>query len=633
VSDNFKGIINVGEKITLNLDSTVKKFSAFAGAGTVNVNSRSLTVEVDANDDAAQSFSGTITELTELTVVGDGLLVLDTLPDDLTEVNIGSETQNGGFGTDALNELTIKAAGTHSRIALKNLDNAGGSFAGTVVVGDNVSAMDLLTDGTIALGENAVSSAFNLTKSDETQQKLDGSITATLGNIAGSDLTLVNLSEISKEKFTLRTNAGGSIVFDGDIVDTMSTASVSAYSFGAVVFDDSSTTPTSSGVWDSDISGEGGITVQNGADLTLNASTLTYTGKTLVYGATLTYGAAGGAVSYSSELEVASDGTLVGGVRLVGENANVTFNSGATFVFTGAAIEFTGTAEVASGTLNVVLDDSALSVRGVPVALFRYIGTDDSGYNGIDFDNLSITSSDGLLYYKDTASTDENATNIYVVAPDLANAGVKLHKGTSSNFVRMLNAITATSSGELQTSVSFNGETITLKSGTTLTAAGTLAEAIIKTPNGSLETTLNNLSPLGYAAMPAMLQSSFLSDIAAISSRIEQRRYDNYSSFIWETHNDWEFFVQGQGAFVSSDSGTDTRTFDFNTYGAIAGADVKLNAESILGFALAYDFGKATLHDSGGNVKWKTFRRKILLRYGRAGRLRDVRRKAPHGAR
>ncbi len=613
VSDNFKGIINVGENITLDLDSSVEKFSAFAGAGTVNVNSGSLTVEVDANDDAAQSFSGTITGLTELTVVGDGLLVLDTLPAGLTEVNIGSETKNGGFGTDALNELTIKAAGAHSRIALKNLDNAGGSFAGTVVVEDNVSAIDLLTDGTIALGENAVSSAFNLTKSDETQQKLDGSITATLGNIAGSDLTLVNLSEISEEKFALRTNAGGSIIFNGAVIDTASTISVSAYSFGAVVFDDSTSTITSSAVWDSDISGEGGITVQNGADLTLNASTLTYTGKTLVdYDSTLTYGAAGGAVSYSSELEVVSGGTLVGGVRLVGENANVTFNDDATFVFTGAAIEFTGTAEVASGTLNVVLDDSALSVRGVPVALFRYIGTEDSGnYNGIGFDKLSITSSDGLLYYKDSESSD--ATNIYVVAPDLANAGVKLHKGTSSNFVRMLNAITATSSGELQDEIVFNGETITLKSRTTLTAAGTLAEAIIKTPNGSLETTLNNLSPLGYAAMPAMLQSSFLSDIAAISSRIEQRRYDNYSSFIWETHNDWEFFVQGQGAFVSSDSGTDSRTFDFNTYGAIAGADVKLNAESIFGFALAYDFGKATLHDSGGNVKSNDIRATVFF--------------------
>ncbi len=614
VSDDFKGIINVGENITLDLDSSVEKFSAFAGAGTVNVNSGSLMVEVDANDDAAQSFSGTITGLTELTVVGDGLLVLNTLPAGLTEVNIGSETKNGGFGTDALNELTIKAAGAHSRIALKNLDNAGGSFAGTVVVEDNVSAIDLLTDGTIALGENAVSSAFNLTKSDATtQRELDGSITATLGNIAGSALKLVNLSEISKEKFALRTNAGEGIIFDGATVPTASTISVSAYSFGAVVFDDSSTTPTSSGVWDSDISGEGGITVQYGADLTLNASTLTYTGKTLVdYDSTLTYGAAGGAVSYSSELEVVSGGTLVGGVRLVGENANVTFNGDATFVFTGAAIEFTGTAEVASGTLNVVLDDSALSVRGVPVALFRYIGTEDSGnYNGIGFDKLSITSSDGLLYYKDSESSD--ATNIYVVAPDLANAGVKLHKGTSSNFVRMLNAITATSEGELKTSVSFNGETITLKSGTTLTAAGTLAEAIIKTPNGSLETTLNNLSPLGYAAMPAMLQSSFLSDIAAISSRIEQRRYDNYSSFIWETHNDWEFFVQGQGAFVSSDSGTDSRTFDFNTYGAIAGADVKLNAESILGFALAYDFGKATLHDSGGNVKSNDIRATVFF--------------------
>lgn len=595
ISADFTGVVEIGGDVTLNLRPDVKNFSAFAGSGTLKVESGSLTVTVDSNEDASQQFTGTIEGLRELTVVGDGVLVLSSIPTGLTAVKVGSETQNGGFGTRAANDVAIEASGAISRIALTDLNSNGGQFAGKVNVGSGVSSLELLTDGSIALGSSAVSDVFQLKTDDGEALALDGSVKVTLANVAGKDLVLKNLSELGSEKFDLRTNAGGAIVFDGTPTST------TRYALRA--FDASS---ENASVWNGDIDGDGGIVVRN-ANLRLNSSALSYTGETTVEtGSTLTYGADGGAVSLSSGLEVASGAKVVGGVRLVGENTNVTFNAGSTFVFTGAAIEFTGTAKVASGQMNVKLSEEALSVRGVPVALFRYIGTGDSG-NMIEFANLRISSSeDGLSYFKESAMAgDTGSTVIYVVAPDLAHAGVKLHEGLSSNFVRMLNAITQTQDGELQSRATFNGRDIVLTTGSsrTPTAAGQLAEAIIRTPNSSLAATLNNLSPLGYAAAPAMLQSGFLSDVSAISARIEQRRYDNYSSFVWETRNDWEFFVQGQGAMAESDSETDTRTFDFNTYGAIAGADVKMSASSIAGFAVAYDFGKADLHDGGGDVE------------------------------
>lgn len=598
ISADFTGVVEIGSGVTLTLRSEVRNFSAFAGSGTLNVESGSLTVTVDSNEDASQQFTGTITGLQELTVVGDGVLVLSGVPAGLTTVKVGSETQNGGFGTQAANAVEIEAVGAISRVALTDLNGVGGPFAGTVTVGSGVSSLELLTDGSIELGSTAVSDAFQLKTDDGEALELDGSVKVTLANVAGTELVLTNLSELGSEKFDLKTNAGGAIVFDG-------TPATTTYALRA--FDvPSPDIAAGSSVWNGDIAGDGGVVVRNGANLRLNSSALSYTGATTVEtGSTLIYGADGGAVSQSSGLEVASGATVVGGVRLVGEDTNVTFNAGSTFVFTGSAIEFTGTADVIGGRMNVVLSEDSLSVRGVPVALFRYIGTGDSG-NMIEFDDLRISSEGGLSYFKESAMAGETgSTVIYVVAPDLANAGVKLHEGLSSNFVRMLNAITQTQNGELQSRVTFNGRDIVLTtgSGRTPTAAGLLAEAIIRTPNGSLAATLNNLSPLGYAAAPAMLQSGFLSDVSAISARIEQRRYDNYSSFVWETRNDWEFFVQGQGAMAESDSDTDTRTFDFNTYGAIAGADVKMSASSVAGFAVAYDFGKADLHDGGGDVE------------------------------
>lgn len=595
-TENFSGVVEITkEGTTLTLGKNVTEFAAFSGEGTLEVLADNLTVRVDSNADGWGKFEGTLTgNLEALTVVGKGSLMLvgdSAIPDSVTTIRIGDAGNGGGAGVSSAWTGTLDVVGETSRVMIDGTT----PFAGTTNVGAGVQNLTLGFAGTIALGENAVSNTFNL-QQNGSAFALNGSVNATLSNVAGENLTLTNLAELNSENFALHANRDGAIAFSGSDAVSAPDAGTQAASFADG--EAAAETPTSNpneGVWTGNITGEGGIRVENGAHLTLTSAVQDYAGETTVKsGSTLVYGAAG-TVSQSSKLTVEEGGTLQGGVSLAAENSAVAFASGSTFVFTGEAIRFTGTAEKtgdAAGTISVKLDADALTERGKRLSLFE--DASGEGGNKITFDDLSISSEASLSYFKDAGNT-ENGLAIYIVAPDLANAGVSLHEGISSAFVAKLNEITQTTAGDLNVAAG--------------TAAYRLAETIIKTPNGSLAATLNNLSPLSYGAMLALPQSGFLSDVATISARIEQRRYDNYSSFIWETKNDWEYFVQGQGMFAEADEGaTDTRTFDMNTYGVVAGADVKLDAFSVAGFAVACDYGKADIHAGGGDIEAYDFR-------------------------
>lgn len=595
-TENFSGVVEITkEGTTLTLGKNVTEFAAFSGEGTLEVLADNLTVRVASNADGWGKFEGTLTgNLEALTVVGKGSLMLvgdSAIPDSVTTIRIGDAGNGGGAGVSSAWTGTLDVVGETSRVMIDGTT----PFAGTTNVGAGVQNLTLGFAGTIALGENAVSNTFNL-QQNGSAFALNGSVNATLSNVAGENLTLTNLAELNSENFALHANRDGAIAFSGSDAVSAPDAGTQAASFADG--EAAAETPTSNpneGVWTGNITGEGGIRVENGAHLTLTSAVQDYAGETTVKsGSTLVYGAAG-TVSQSSKLTVEEGGTLQGGVSLAAENSAVAFASGSTFVFTGEAIRFTGTAEKtgdAAGTISVKLDADALTERGKRLSLFE--DASGEGGNKITFDDLSISSEASLSYFKDAGNT-ENGLAIYIVAPDLANAGVSLHEGISSAFVAKLNEITQTTAGDLNVAAG--------------TAAYRLAETIIKTPNGSLAATLNNLSPLSYGAMLALPQSGFLSDVATISARIEQRRYDNYSSFIWETKNDWEYFVQGQGMFAEADEGaTDTRTFDMNTYGVVAGADVKLDAFSVAGFAVACDYGKADIHAGGGDIEAYDFR-------------------------
>lgn len=600
-TETFAGIVEITNAgTTLTLGKNVTEFAAFSGKGTLEVLADNLTVRVDSNADGWGKFEGTLKgdNLKDLTVVGKGTLMLvgdSAIPGSVTTIHIGDAGNGGGAGVSSAWKGTLDAVGETSRVLIV-YDGSGDAFAGTTKVGGNVKNLSLSRNGEISLGEGAVVKSFNLQTEDGAAFALDGSVNVTLSNVAGTDLTLKNLDSLSAEAFSLQTNRGGALAFSGSGAVSAPDAGTqtSFFADGDAAAETPAADPNA-GVWNGNITGEGGIRVENGARLTLTSAVQDYAGETTVKAdSTLVYGAAG-TVSQSSKLTVEAGGTLQGGVSLAAENSDVAFASGSTFVFTGEAIRFTGTAEKtgeAAGTIAVKLDADALTERGKRLALFEDVSGE--GGNKISFEDISISSDASLSYFKDAGNT-ENGLALYIVAPDLANAGVSLHEGISSAFVAKLNEITQTTDGNLNVAAG--------------TAAYRLAETIIKTPNGSLAATLNNLSPLSYGAMLALPQSGFLSDVATISARIEQRRYDNYSSFIWETKNDWEYFVQGQGMFAEADEGaTDTRTFDMNTYGVVAGADVKLDAFSVAGFAVACDYGKADIHAGGGDIEAYDFR-------------------------
>ena len=602
-TETFAGVVEITNAgTTLTLGKNVTEFAAFSGKGTLEVLADNLTVRVDSNADGWGKFEGTLKgdgdNLKDLTVVGKGTLMLvgdSAIPGSVTTIHIGDAENGGGAGVSSAWTGTLDVVGETSRVLIVS-DGSGDAFAGTTKVGGNVKNLSLSRDGEISLGDGAVAKSFNLQKENGAAFALDGSVNVTLSNVAGTDLTLKNLDSLSAEAFSLQTNRGGALAFSGSGAVSAPDAGTqtSFFADGDAVAETPAADPNA-GVWNGNITGEGGIRVENGAHLTLTSAVQDYAGETTVKAdSTLVYGAAG-TVSQSSKLTVEAGGTLQGGVSLAAENSAVAFASGSTFVFTGEAIRFTGTAEKtgdAAGTIAVKLDADALTERGKRLSLFE--DASGEGGNKITFEDISISSDASLSYFKDAGNT-ENGLALYIVAPDLANAGVSLHEGISSAFVAKLNEITQTTDGNLNVAAG--------------TAAYRLAETIIKTPNGSLAATLNNLSPLSYGAMLALPQSGFLSDVATISARIEQRRYDNYSSFIWETKNDWEYFVQGQGMFAEADEGaTDTRTFDMNTYGVVAGADVKLDAFSVAGFAVACDYGKADIHAGGGDVEAYDFR-------------------------
>ncbi len=114
---------------------------------------------------------------------------------------------------------------------------------------------------------------------------------------------------------------------------------------------------------------------------------------------------------------------------------------------------------------------------------------------------------------------------------------------------------------------------------------------------------LNRLSPKSYAAMIAMPTEAFNADARSISARMEQRRSDRFSQ-----ETPWEFFAQAQGTSVDNDTATHAPTFDFDTYGVLAGADYKPDATTTLGLALGSSTGKATIHNGGGEIESTDFR-------------------------
>lgn len=130
-----------------------------------------------------------------------------------------------------------------------------------------------------------------------------------------------------------------------------------------------------------------------------------------------------------------------------------------------------------------------------------------------------------------------------------------------------------------------------------------LLNAILDGDAGTARAILDRLSPKSYAAMSAMSAEAFHSDTRSIAARLEQRRYDGFSE-----NAQWEFFAQAQGNSVENDTATDSACFDFDTTGVLAGADYKVDAETLFGVALGVGDGEADIHNGGGKIESTDFR-------------------------
>ena len=108
---------------------------------------------------------------------------------------------------------------------------------------------------------------------------------------------------------------------------------------------------------------------------------------------------------------------------------------------------------------------------------------------------------------------------------------------------------------------------------------------------------------LAYAAMVTLPTETFSQDVRSLHRRMEQRRFGV------EDRNEWQFFAQAQT--MSADTGSDksdSATFDYSTYGALVGADVRVGESTLFGLALAYDRGTADIHDDQGEITSDAYR-------------------------
>ncbi len=144
-----------------------------------------------------------------------------------------------------------------------------------------------------------------------------------------------------------------------------------------------------------------------------------------------------------------------------------------------------------------------------------------------------------------------------------------------------------------------------VESVTIFMADGTEVKYVYDSRTGSLS--LNPISPemnLAYAAMVAMPTEVYNQDVQSLHRRLEQRRFESANN-----RDEWQFFAQAQSMSVENGSDrADSATFDFSTYGALVGGDVRLSENSVFGMALAYDRGTADIHNAQGEISMDSYR-------------------------
>ena len=121
---------------------------------------------------------------------------------------------------------------------------------------------------------------------------------------------------------------------------------------------------------------------------------------------------------------------------------------------------------------------------------------------------------------------------------------------------------------------------------------------------------VNNYSPLGYSSLVAMSATAAATSVEQIHERMEQRRYDRG---VFSEPYSWQAYIVGMSNFVTNGSGTDNVPYDFNTQGGIVGTDNLVSEDTLVGGAIEYAHGKATLNGGGGSTQMDAVRASAYL--------------------
>lgn len=375
-------------------------------------------------------------------------------------------------------------------------------------------------------------------------------------------------------------------------VDSVNTKQLAVTAGGTLAISNTAGTHASHDEYAGVVTGDGNVDKVGAGYLFINDTTFRHLQNTGV--TTVSEGTLGGDFATSGNLVVAG-GTLAPGNSpgTVTVNGNFTLASNGTLAIeTNAAtadkVVVTGTATIA-GVLSVTQD----STPGSPITgggkTFEIL-TAAGGVTG----SFSNATANGLVTL---APADQAAAGYSRV--QIVNTGTALSMRTIASVTDLANTSYHDGLGGL----------LGYLDATFLPGTGPAAlQSVFDSQIGSaaFADTVKNLSPLGYGAEYAMAQDGENRRQAQLHDRLEQRRYDRGSPLTTEDAP-WEAFVVGQSSFVNNSDSNDTATFDYRTYGGMGGLDRKLNDGTVLGAAIGYDNGEATLHDSGGKIEMDRF--------------------------
>lgn len=557
---NDSGVIPIADKDVLVIELTGKGGSEALISGDLDLCNR-IELDVSFADDAVQ-----LTKY-ELKIWGGELRFKEYY----SELDYGSaeKTPDAGFIEDSLTG-TLDAFDT---TYIWSLDTATG-----VLTAKDVNIEEIVVDdpgAEVSTGENDVVT-------------IPSDLEEFYGTISGSG----------------QVDVSGSLTFTGDMSEHTGTTNI----------------------------GEKGTFTVTGSDVKLGTGTFAVTGTlklevqgTFVFEAKTEGSGAleissGATVSFSKSVGVktlnVSDGaTLNGGVSLMHKEAvlnltgtlalnadagkKVTLGGGKVVLAPTAKLDLGGNAASGAAQTQTLFADatnasSALG-RGATVTIFEggNVEGDAVAFLATDSTLSALASQYAVIYDKTNGLTVRALTN-----PEAFANGVDT-SDLSASFV-------AWSLGDLA------DELETLPAGFTdaaqLGALGggndPLLNALISGDAGTARSILDRLSPKSYAAMIAMPVETFHDDVRSVAARLEQRRHDAAAG----VDGDWQFFAQAQMISAENDTASDAPTFDFDRYGALAGADVKLDETMLLGVAVGAGTGDADIHNGGGKIESTDFR-------------------------